>query len=217
MRTLPLFPLNTVLFPDAPLPLRVFEPRYRELLDRCLEEDRRFGVVLIRSGREARGPLPEAFEVGTIARIIKVDEEMNGAIPVEVVGESRFAVSRLDRSHSYLVGEVDILNEEVDRDAATETKRAYRATQDYLRLLFTVQGEWRRELDLPTDPVTLSFFLGTVLLAHPAPLRQSLLEATPVSRRLRVGAKAVEEATRGLRENVMRAGPGRDRSVFGLN
>ena len=50
--TLPIFPLNTVLFPGAPLPLRIFEPRYREMLQACLEGDRRFGVALIKSGQE---------------------------------------------------------------------------------------------------------------------------------------------------------------------
>ena len=53
--TLPIFPLNTVLFPGAPLPLRIFEPRYREMLKRCLDGGRRFGVVLIKSGPEVGG------------------------------------------------------------------------------------------------------------------------------------------------------------------
>ena len=72
--TLPIFPLNTVLFPGAPLPLRIFEPRYREMLQACLEADRRFGVALIKSGQEV-GESAEPYEIGTVARIEKVSDE----------------------------------------------------------------------------------------------------------------------------------------------
>ncbi|MCH8222137.1 MAG: LON peptidase substrate-binding domain-containing protein [Chloroflexi bacterium] len=72
--TLPIFPLNTVLFPGAPLPLRIFEPRYREMLKRCLDGDRRFGVALIKSGPEVGGPA-EPHDVGTVARIERVRDE----------------------------------------------------------------------------------------------------------------------------------------------
>ena len=69
---LPLFPLNTVLFPGATLPLHIFEDRYKEMISQCIEEHRPFGVLLIRKGREA-GDLAEPFEIGTTAHIARVD------------------------------------------------------------------------------------------------------------------------------------------------
>ena len=64
----PLFPLNTVLFPGGPLPLRIFEPRYLDMVSRCMKDDMPFGVVLIREGAEV-GPA-STCEVGTLARIV---------------------------------------------------------------------------------------------------------------------------------------------------
>ncbi len=71
-RILPLFPLSAVLFPDAAIPLRIFEDRYKLMLQRCLESDSEFGVVLIKSGFEVGGPA-ETYSVGTVARIFDVE------------------------------------------------------------------------------------------------------------------------------------------------
>jgi uncharacterized protein len=67
--TIPLFPLETVLFPYTALPLHIFEPRYREMVMHCLETDSPFGVVLIREGREVGDAEVQVHEVGTLARI----------------------------------------------------------------------------------------------------------------------------------------------------
>ena len=216
MRNLPLFPLNTVLFPGATLPLRIFEQRYKAMLNRCLENDRRFGVVLIKSGEEV-GSYADPFEVGTVARIVSVGSGEKGVIPIETVGEQRFRINLVDRSNPYLVGEVTMMEDDVDSSADRVSESARRLAEAHLRLLLAVQGEWRGEFALPDDPVQLSYFLGTLLLSQPTRVRQALLEADPVSRRLRVGSMAIEEATRELESGLMRAGPGRSRSVFGLN
>ena len=76
-RPMPMFPLGTVLFPYAVLPLRVFEPRYRVMTRRCLDGDREFGVVLIERGSEVGGG-DVRFGVGTIARIVQVAETPDG-------------------------------------------------------------------------------------------------------------------------------------------
>ena len=71
MTELPLFPLNVVLFPGMVLPLHIFEPRYREMVNYCLDEKKPFGVVLLREGEERGGPaIP--YQVGTAARIMRV-------------------------------------------------------------------------------------------------------------------------------------------------
>jgi Lon protease-like protein len=90
---LPLFPLNTVLFPGATLPLRIFEPRYRALTHACLAGDRRFGVVLIAEGPEVGGPArPHA--VGTVARIVQAEQLADGRFNLTTVGEGRFTIEQ---------------------------------------------------------------------------------------------------------------------------
>ena len=73
MQQLPIFPLYTVLFPGTALPLRIFEPRYKEMLEQCLAGNQRFGISLIRTGTEVGGE-SEPYEIGTVAQILKVGQ-----------------------------------------------------------------------------------------------------------------------------------------------
>jgi hypothetical protein len=88
---IPLFPLNTVLFPGGPLPLRIFEARYLDLVKRCLREDSGFGVVLIREGVEAGGPA-QTFDVGTYARIVDFSQQPDGLLGIRALGHARFRI-----------------------------------------------------------------------------------------------------------------------------
>lgn len=109
----PLFPLNTVLFPGGPLPLRIFEARYLDMVGRCLKEDSPFGVVLIREGGEV-GPA-ETHDVGTLARIVDWYQGSDGLLGVTARGERRFRVLATERQPDGLnVGEIELLPEEVD-------------------------------------------------------------------------------------------------------
>ena len=85
-----LFPLNIVLFPGGPLPLRIFETRYVDMVRSCMRGDQRFGVVLIREGSEV-GPA-ETFEVGTMAKIIDFHQLSDGFLGLSCVGEERFRI-----------------------------------------------------------------------------------------------------------------------------
>jgi Lon protease-like protein len=91
---IPLFPLRTVLFKDGHLPLRIFEPRYLDMVRGCLRSDTGFGVVLIREGHEARlddqFQLPHVFDVGTEARIIDFNQLSDGLLGVVARGERKF-------------------------------------------------------------------------------------------------------------------------------
>lgn len=89
--SIPLFPLNTVLFPGGRLSLRIFEARYVDMVRRCMRESTGFGVVLIREGVEAGGPA-QTFAVGTLARIIDFDQLDRGLLGITAVGERRFRV-----------------------------------------------------------------------------------------------------------------------------
>jgi uncharacterized protein len=88
---IPLFPLGTVLFPGGPLPLRIFEARYIDLVRRCLRDETGFGVVLIREGVEAGGPA-ETFDVGTYARIVDFSQQPDGLLGIRACGERRFRI-----------------------------------------------------------------------------------------------------------------------------
>src|SRR5512137_1544687 len=105
---LPLFPLNTVLFPGQMLPLHIFEDRYRLMIRRCLAEDLPFGVVLIKRGSEV-GAEAEPHEVGTIARILKSSHQSDGTIDIVTVGQERFCIDHLIHDQPYLRGEVKTL------------------------------------------------------------------------------------------------------------
>ena len=91
MDTIPLFPLSTVLFPGGPLKLRIFEPRYVDMVSRCLRADAGFGVALITQGVEAGGPA-RTVDVGTLARITDFEQLPGGLLGVTARGHERFRI-----------------------------------------------------------------------------------------------------------------------------
>lgn len=111
MSEIPLFPLNTVMFPGGPLPLRIFEPRYVDMVRHCMREDSAFGVVLIRAGGEV-GAVTRTAEVGTSARIVDFSSLPDGLLGISCLGERRFRVLRRWCQEDGLnVGEVEWLPE----------------------------------------------------------------------------------------------------------
>ena len=107
MSTLPLFPLNTVLFPGQMLPLHIFEPRYRQMIGECAQNGTPFGVVLIRQGEEVGDPDTEPYDVGTTAHIVQIERLEDGRMNIICVGHSRFRIQHLLRDADYLRGEID--------------------------------------------------------------------------------------------------------------
>ncbi|MBT8445096.1 MAG: peptidase S16 [Gammaproteobacteria bacterium] len=92
---MPLFPLGTVLFPNGPLPLRVFEPRYLDMVSRCMKEDSEFGVVLLMSGSEIGEA--ETATIGTRARILDWYQGSDGILGITAVGSERFVLNTSSR------------------------------------------------------------------------------------------------------------------------
>jgi len=185
MFELPLFPLNTVLFPGTPLELYIFEPRYRLMIKRCLEDKRPFGVVLIHHGQEADGPLAEPYADGCTARIIKIDHVNDqGHLSLTALGDERFHILSLNQDQSYLTGQVECtplespLNLEVIRGARTINRKVV----EYLRLLGQVSKEDLNlsEMVMPDDPLDM-LYLSAALLQIPATEKQPLLAAETAS------------------------------------
>lgn len=109
---IPLFPLNTVLFPGGPLPLRIFEPRYVDMVRRCMREGGSFGVVRIRTGQEV-GAVTSTAEIGTSARIVDFYQLPDGLLGITCLGERKFRILRRWREPDALnMGEVEWLSEE---------------------------------------------------------------------------------------------------------
>ena len=107
-----LFPLHTVLFPGGPLPLRIFETRYTDMVRNCMREQQPFGVVLIQDGEEA-GPVATTATVGCSARIVDFYTLQDGLLGISCVGERKFSVLRVWRAPDGLnVGEVSWLEPE---------------------------------------------------------------------------------------------------------
>lgn len=108
MLELPLFPLDTVLFPGTPIQLHIFEERYKRMIGICLSTRQPFGVVMIRRGVEALGPLAEPCAIGCSAQIIQVQRLEEGRMNILAVGLERFRILSTDvHAQPYLVAYVE--------------------------------------------------------------------------------------------------------------
>jgi Lon protease-like protein len=197
MEELGLFPLGIVLLPSERVPLHIFEPRYRELIGECIEEDREFGLVYADEGG--------VRETGTRARVAAILERFDdGRLNILVVGGARFVVERLTKGRSYLTAEVEELDDEpveVDEAARVTAAGAFRA-------LAALAGA---ETEVDEGSPQLSFELAAqVELA--ADEKQFLLESRSEQERLERVAELLENArqaliaTRELSEKAKRNG-----------
>lgn len=133
-----LFPLNTVLFPGGPLPLRIFEPRYVDLVRRCMRERCAFGVVLILEGAEAGEPARRIAAVGTSARIVDFYQLPDGLLGISCIGGRRFHVRRRRQQDDGLsIAEVEWLEEEPGIDLPEQ----YRHLGELIRKVLPELGE----------------------------------------------------------------------------
>lgn len=112
-RTLPMFPLGTVLLPHMVLPLHIFEPRYRVLMHDVLDTDREFGVVLITRGHEVGGG-DSRSDVGTVARLVQAEETEDGRWLAISVGTERVRVVEWLDEDPYPCASVEPLPDDPD-------------------------------------------------------------------------------------------------------
>jgi len=180
---LPLFPLNVVLFPHMPLPLHIFEPRYRQMIADCLEEGHSFGVVAIREGSETGPSTP--YDVGTLAKIVRIDRLDDGRMNILVMGASRFAVVRTADDRPYLRGEIRIIPESGDDLDATArlTEVTAISFRQYANLLRELVGEKPDEAEPPMEPELLSYLIAAALNLQ-VPEKQTLLAEARTDSRL---------------------------------
>lgn len=187
---LPLFPLSAVLLPGAPLPLQIFEERYRTLVRDLLDQEpqeRRFGVVAIQAGSEAGMALPQMFPVGCEARVQRIDPIPDGRSKLLAVGGARFRLLDVDTATKpYLIGRVRWLDEPEGEpgEADALVPAVQIALNNYVATLAELTGGNVEDNDLPTDPNELSYLTaGAILLGLRE--RQALLELGDTATRLR--------------------------------
>jgi Lon protease-like protein len=185
---LPLFPLRLVLFPGQVLPLHVFEPRYRLMINQCVEEELPFGVVLMREDtpdwREYNGDVELPHEIGTTAHIRRMERLADGRLNIITLGLHRFRVRKLRFDRPFLQGEVETFPL-AGVVGSHETKLVSRLLQGYIKLLSQVLDS---EIDLeevPDDPHSLAY-LTAGALQIPWDEKQSLLETPNLPELLRV-------------------------------
>ena len=176
---LPLFPLNTVLFPGGRLPLRIFEQRYMDMAKVCLKDGSPFGVCLIREGGEVGEPAVPA-EVGTLARISHWDMPQLGVLEVVALGAQRFRIKTRRVEPSGLArGDVELLD--ADQDAAIPEHSAR-----CVKILQRVIDEQPSLFEPPLRQDSASWVSSrlTELLPLPLSAKQELLELTDARARL---------------------------------
>ena len=194
---MPMFPLGTVLFPHALLPLHVFEPRYRLMTQRVLRGDGEFGVVLIERGSEVGGG-DTRFDIGTVARVVRAQELPDGGYALATVGMRRIRVTRWLDDDPFPQAEVVDLAEPPAPDDPSRRARALDA--------FAAVCELHRRIDprlpdLPAideAPAQASYEIAA--LAPIGPLdAQRVLEAANPGDRLALLADLLEDHARMLR------------------
>lgn len=200
-RDLPLFPLNAVLFPRMALPLHVFEPRYREMIARCMREEIGFGVVLIKEGEEVGGPA-EPFPVGCIARILDVKKHPDGRMHLVTMGVVRFRILQTHDDHPYLSGDIERWEDEMGDTSALPraTRVAHQIFIEYMAdLMELAKGESNtNQLVAPFDPQVLSYTIAANLQISNEE-KQTLLEMDTVEARLRHEITLLEREREFLR------------------
>lgn len=202
---LPLFPLNVVLLPGMPLPLHIFEERYKTMIRDCLERRAPFGVVLIREGQEVGDPA-QPFHVGTSARILRVEHLEEGRMNILTQGERRFTTAEITQRLPHLVGRVRYLEEEAGEIPAAMLAEAREGYATLLRNLTALTGGWTAQAEVPADPVRLSYGVAANL-ELPLQVRQQALEVATARERLELVLPSLKQGVEALRQEVVKRNP----------
>ena len=189
MSLLPLFPLDVVLFPGTPLPLHIFEPRYKEMISECLDRKELFGVV--------RAKEEGVAEIGCTAEIITVAKRYpDGRMDIVTEGRERFEVMQVNQERSFLQAEVLYLEDEPGKATAEEVAQAVKLRGEIIKLAGSD----------PADPAEIETSRLSFSLVGPLPLdldfKQTLLGMKSEAERVQAIISYFEAILPNLRRTV---------------
>jgi Lon protease-like protein len=199
-----------------PLALHIFEERYKMMIGECIDARKPFGVVLIRKGTEALGPLADPHLIGCMAQITQVQRLAEGRMNIAAVGRERFRVLSLQRDEPYLVGQVEEFplagweSENVEKTA--EKLRPF--ITRYMNELSQIEGVDLDPSQIPDEPAKLAYF-GASLLQVPSEQKQTLLSSDESSEML-IEMRRLYRQELSLVKFMLQMPPEDDRS-FSLN
>ncbi len=184
---IPLFPLRTVLYPGGPLLLRIFEPRYLDMISRCMKNSSPFGVLLIKSGSEA-GPAT-TYDIGTLARITDWYQGSDGLLGITAVGEQRFRLLSSSREPDGLnIGDIELIPTETVRTLPDE----YRPLANILLGVLEDLGRLYETLEKKFDDAGWVGYRFAEILPITPEQKQSCLEADDPVRCLEMMREALD-------------------------
>ena len=184
----PLFPLDVVLFPGSPLPLHIFEPRYKEMIGECLMSKTDFGVV--------RAEKDGVAQIGCTAEILAVTKTYDdGRMDIVAQGRKRFELLEVNQERTFLRGEVLFVPDELDKPAAEQVQRALKLHAEILSLAGARQ-------DLPEEETSLSYHLAGSLPLD-LDFKQSLLVMRSEAQRIQALTTYFETLLPNLRRAVV--------------
>jgi Lon protease-like protein len=191
---IPLFPLDVVLFPSTPLPLHIFEPRYKEMIGECLAQQQTFGVV--------RAVEDGLAEIGCTAEIVSVVKEYpDGRMDLVIEGRKRFELLRVNQERSFLRGEILVIEDEPGAPSAEERARAVRLHSELLAVAGAKQ-------DLSAVDLSILSFSLAGSLPLDLDFKQKLLALRTESERLALLIQYFET----ILPNIRRAAQARERA-----
>jgi len=191
MSRIALFPLNSLLFPEATIDLQIFEQRYLSMISECLKAEKGFGVVLIREGQEA-GEVPQIFPVGVYGHIEDWNSLDNGLLGIKVRGGAKFRILECFSEHDRLVADIEYLPDE----PPVEICEHHEGLRDLLAQLLAHPAVQRLGFPEPQDARQLGWQL-TQLLPLSRPDKVALLEVKDPWLRLDQIVERVERLAAG--------------------
>jgi Lon protease-like protein len=204
VRELPLFPLPVVLFPGVPLPLHIFEPRYRQMIADIRVRDNLFGLSYFDASAQEQDR-PPAGHVGCVAEVSETEALPDGRFNVLTIGLIRYRVEAyVDQGDPYLLGQVSFFEDEAE-DEELLARYAQKVTDIFLRIARAVRilNDERAALpELPeTEPERLSFLIAAAVDLE-AEVKQELLELRSTAERLRRLRHLLESVVTGYEERA---------------
>jgi len=188
---IPLFPLpDVVLFPGSPLPLHIFEPRYRQMVAKIMTGDKIFGVLLYDPHSS------QAASVGSSAEILECEKLPDGRMNIMTEGRRRFKVLRTIEDLPYLQGEIE------DGPSSEDLNQVTEEVLECIKNILKLSGKLTDKTvempeDLPSDPLNLSYWVAGTMYGVPED-QQALLELQDTYGRLTQEAKVLSITTKYL-------------------